>query len=67
MCSFSLSAWNSKINRKPSAFGRFGINTASSTPCKFIMIADYLLTYELFRPPQFSLFSGRHTCQIRIK
>ena len=48
MCSFSLSAWNSKINRKPSAFGRFGINTASSTPCKFIMIADYLLTYEIF-------------------
>ena len=50
MCSFSLSAWNSKINRKPSAFGRFGINTASSTPCKFIMIADYLLTYEIFVP-----------------
>ena len=66
MC-FPLSAWNSEVNRKPAAFSRFGIDTASPTSRKFVMITDNLLAYQIFRSPQLPFFTRSHTCQIRIE
>ena len=65
--SSSLSAWDGEVNRKSSPFCRFGIDTASPAPRKFIMVTDYLLAYQIFRSTQFSFFTGSHTSQIRIE
>ena len=66
MC-FLLSTRDGEVNRKSSSFCRFGIDTASSAPRKFVMVTDYLFAYQIFRSPQLPFLTGSHTSQIRIE
>ena len=66
MC-FLLSTRDGEVNRKSPPFCRFGIDTASSAPRKFIMVTNNLLAYQIFRSPQLPFFAGSHTSQVRIE